>query len=177
MLTNVSHNPSVTCVSVFACVQWSTTAVRRPSKRESGGREPSSVYRRPSRVRKDPSVRIKRHFTFITWFWNFNIYTIFWHYICVQELKIWCIFDVVCYLILNFAFYCAGTAIRHCDEHKGWLSPNLFNCTSVSFSKLKTLVRISHWPLTLTCDPHILTRVFMSAVGAFGAQHVFDGLR
>uniref|UniRef100_A0A671QP82 Cadherin EGF LAG seven-pass G-type receptor 2-like n=1 Tax=Sinocyclocheilus anshuiensis TaxID=1608454 RepID=A0A671QP82_9TELE len=32
-----------------------------------------------------------------------------------------------------------GTAIRHCDEHKGWLSPNLFNCTSVSFSKLKTL--------------------------------------
>ncbi|XP_067272650.1 cadherin EGF LAG seven-pass G-type receptor 2 [Pseudorasbora parva] len=32
-----------------------------------------------------------------------------------------------------------GTAIRHCDEHKGWLSPNLFNCTSVSFGKLKTL--------------------------------------
>uniref|UniRef100_A0A8C2IY92 Cadherin, EGF LAG seven-pass G-type receptor 2 n=1 Tax=Cyprinus carpio TaxID=7962 RepID=A0A8C2IY92_CYPCA len=32
-----------------------------------------------------------------------------------------------------------GTAIRHCDEHKGWLSPNLFNCTSVSFSELKTL--------------------------------------
>uniref|UniRef100_A0A672MRU0 Cadherin, EGF LAG seven-pass G-type receptor 2 n=1 Tax=Sinocyclocheilus grahami TaxID=75366 RepID=A0A672MRU0_SINGR len=32
-----------------------------------------------------------------------------------------------------------GTAIRHCDEHKGWLPPNLFNCTSVSFSKLKTL--------------------------------------
>ncbi|XP_077101784.1 cadherin EGF LAG seven-pass G-type receptor 2-like [Siphateles boraxobius] len=32
-----------------------------------------------------------------------------------------------------------GTAIRHCDEHKGWLSPNLFNCTSLSFSALKTL--------------------------------------
>uniref|UniRef100_A0A665TR40 Cadherin EGF LAG seven-pass G-type receptor 2 n=1 Tax=Echeneis naucrates TaxID=173247 RepID=A0A665TR40_ECHNA len=32
-----------------------------------------------------------------------------------------------------------GTAIRHCDEHKGWLPPNLFNCTSVTFSKLKTL--------------------------------------
>uniref|UniRef100_A0AAY4BCD1 Cadherin EGF LAG seven-pass G-type receptor 2 n=1 Tax=Denticeps clupeoides TaxID=299321 RepID=A0AAY4BCD1_9TELE len=32
-----------------------------------------------------------------------------------------------------------GTAIRHCDEHKGWLPPNLFNCTSVSFIKLKTL--------------------------------------
>uniref|UniRef100_A0A665TIT5 Cadherin, EGF LAG seven-pass G-type receptor 2 n=1 Tax=Echeneis naucrates TaxID=173247 RepID=A0A665TIT5_ECHNA len=33
-----------------------------------------------------------------------------------------------------------GTAIRHCDEHKGWLPPNLFNCTSVTFSKLKTLL-------------------------------------
>ncbi|KAG9353110.1 hypothetical protein JZ751_017686 [Albula glossodonta] len=32
-----------------------------------------------------------------------------------------------------------GTAIRHCDEHKGWLPPNLFNCTSVSFAKLKTI--------------------------------------
>uniref|UniRef100_A0A6Q2YZ44 Cadherin EGF LAG seven-pass G-type receptor 2 n=1 Tax=Esox lucius TaxID=8010 RepID=A0A6Q2YZ44_ESOLU len=31
-----------------------------------------------------------------------------------------------------------GTAIRHCDEHKGWLPPNLFNCTSVSFTKLKS---------------------------------------
>ncbi|XP_031423976.1 cadherin EGF LAG seven-pass G-type receptor 2 isoform X2 [Clupea harengus] len=31
-----------------------------------------------------------------------------------------------------------GTAIRHCDEHKGWLPPNLFNCTSVTFTKLKT---------------------------------------
>lgn len=34
----------------------------------------------------------------------------------------------------------SGTAIRHCDEHKGWLPPNLFNCTSVTFSKLKALV-------------------------------------
>ncbi|KAK5610636.1 Cadherin EGF LAG seven-pass G-type receptor 2 [Crenichthys baileyi] len=32
-----------------------------------------------------------------------------------------------------------GTAIRHCDEHKGWLPPNLFSCTSVTFSKLKAL--------------------------------------
>ncbi|XP_055474077.1 cadherin EGF LAG seven-pass G-type receptor 2 isoform X2 [Psammomys obesus] len=30
-----------------------------------------------------------------------------------------------------------GTAVRHCDEHRGWLSPNLFNCTSVTFSELK----------------------------------------
>uniref|UniRef100_A0A3P9M048 Cadherin EGF LAG seven-pass G-type receptor 2 n=1 Tax=Oryzias latipes TaxID=8090 RepID=A0A3P9M048_ORYLA len=32
-----------------------------------------------------------------------------------------------------------GTAIRHCDEHKGWLPPNLFNCTSITFSALRTL--------------------------------------
>ncbi|XP_072569096.1 cadherin EGF LAG seven-pass G-type receptor 2 [Paramormyrops kingsleyae] len=32
-----------------------------------------------------------------------------------------------------------GTAIRHCDEHKGWLSPNLFNCTSLTFASLKTI--------------------------------------
>ncbi|XP_052329457.1 cadherin EGF LAG seven-pass G-type receptor 2-like isoform X4 [Oncorhynchus keta] len=32
-----------------------------------------------------------------------------------------------------------GTAVRHCDEHKGWLPPNLFNCTSVTFTKLKAL--------------------------------------
>uniref|UniRef100_A0A8C1NNH8 Cadherin, EGF LAG seven-pass G-type receptor 2 n=1 Tax=Cyprinus carpio TaxID=7962 RepID=A0A8C1NNH8_CYPCA len=52
-----------------------------------------------------------------------------------------------------------GTAIRHCDEHKGWLSPNLFNCTSVSFSELKTLVRISRKPLSIQRDPRILTCV------------------
>uniref|UniRef100_A0A2K5JYT5 Cadherin EGF LAG seven-pass G-type receptor 2 n=1 Tax=Colobus angolensis palliatus TaxID=336983 RepID=A0A2K5JYT5_COLAP len=30
-----------------------------------------------------------------------------------------------------------GTAVRHCDEHRGWLPPNLFNCTSITFSELK----------------------------------------
>ncbi|XP_059530723.1 cadherin EGF LAG seven-pass G-type receptor 2 isoform X1 [Myotis daubentonii] len=30
-----------------------------------------------------------------------------------------------------------GTAVRHCDEHRGWLPPNLFNCTSLTFSELK----------------------------------------
>ncbi|XP_053103347.1 cadherin EGF LAG seven-pass G-type receptor 2 isoform X2 [Hemicordylus capensis] len=30
-----------------------------------------------------------------------------------------------------------GTAVRHCDEHKGWLAPNLFNCTSLTFATLK----------------------------------------
>uniref|UniRef100_A0A8C3B035 Cadherin EGF LAG seven-pass G-type receptor 1 n=1 Tax=Cyclopterus lumpus TaxID=8103 RepID=A0A8C3B035_CYCLU len=31
------------------------------------------------------------------------------------------------------------TAIRHCNDEKGWLSPELFNCTTVSFSHLKKL--------------------------------------
>uniref|UniRef100_A0A8C1X319 Cadherin EGF LAG seven-pass G-type receptor 1b n=1 Tax=Cyprinus carpio TaxID=7962 RepID=A0A8C1X319_CYPCA len=31
----------------------------------------------------------------------------------------------------------SGTAIRHCSDDKGWLPPELFNCTSLSFSKLK----------------------------------------
>lgn len=33
-----------------------------------------------------------------------------------------------------------GTAVRHCDEHKGWLAPNLFNCTSLTFAELKSFV-------------------------------------
>ncbi|XP_014817040.1 PREDICTED: cadherin EGF LAG seven-pass G-type receptor 2-like, partial [Calidris pugnax] len=30
-----------------------------------------------------------------------------------------------------------GTAVRHCDEHKGWLPPNLFNCSSLAFAPLR----------------------------------------
>lgn len=37
-------------------------------------------------------------------------------------------------------FFPPGTAVRHCDEHRGWLPPNLFNCTSVTFSELKGFV-------------------------------------
>ncbi|KAM9320481.1 cadherin EGF LAG seven-pass G-type receptor 2 [Gastrophryne carolinensis] len=33
-----------------------------------------------------------------------------------------------------------GTAIRHCDEHRGWLPPNLSNCTSRSLIPLKGLL-------------------------------------
>ncbi|XP_036375616.1 cadherin EGF LAG seven-pass G-type receptor 1 [Megalops cyprinoides] len=29
-----------------------------------------------------------------------------------------------------------GTAIRHCSEEKGWLPPELFNCTTATFSEL-----------------------------------------
>ncbi|XP_076008243.1 cadherin EGF LAG seven-pass G-type receptor 1 isoform X2 [Genypterus blacodes] len=32
-----------------------------------------------------------------------------------------------------------GTAIRHCNDEKGWLSPEMFNCTTVSFSQLRKL--------------------------------------
>ncbi|XP_077356776.1 cadherin EGF LAG seven-pass G-type receptor 1 isoform X2 [Festucalex cinctus] len=32
-----------------------------------------------------------------------------------------------------------GTAIRHCSDEKGWLSPELFNCTTVSFAQLTKL--------------------------------------
>ncbi|XP_058272722.1 cadherin EGF LAG seven-pass G-type receptor 1 isoform X1 [Hemibagrus wyckioides] len=32
-----------------------------------------------------------------------------------------------------------GTAVRHCNDEKGWLPPELFNCTTVSFSQLKKL--------------------------------------
>ncbi|XP_077449680.1 cadherin EGF LAG seven-pass G-type receptor 1 isoform X2 [Stigmatopora argus] len=33
-----------------------------------------------------------------------------------------------------------GTAIRHCSDEKGWLSPELFNCTTASFAQLTKLV-------------------------------------
>nr|XP_009686574.1 PREDICTED: cadherin EGF LAG seven-pass G-type receptor 3 [Struthio camelus australis] len=33
-----------------------------------------------------------------------------------------------------------GTAVRHCDEEKGWLEPDLFNCTSPAFKELSTLL-------------------------------------
>ncbi|XP_039617017.1 cadherin EGF LAG seven-pass G-type receptor 1 isoform X2 [Polypterus senegalus] len=32
-----------------------------------------------------------------------------------------------------------GTAVRHCNEEKGWLRPELFNCTTITFSELKTM--------------------------------------
>uniref|UniRef100_A0A7N4PQZ0 Cadherin EGF LAG seven-pass G-type receptor 3 n=2 Tax=Sarcophilus harrisii TaxID=9305 RepID=A0A7N4PQZ0_SARHA len=33
-----------------------------------------------------------------------------------------------------------GAAIRHCDEEKGWLEPDLFNCTSPAFRELGLLL-------------------------------------
>lgn len=34
----------------------------------------------------------------------------------------------------------SGAAVRHCDEEKGWLEPDLFNCTSPAFKELSMLV-------------------------------------
>lgn len=33
-----------------------------------------------------------------------------------------------------------GNAVRHCSGEKGWLPPELFNCTTVSFVDLKAMV-------------------------------------
>ncbi|XP_056311409.1 cadherin EGF LAG seven-pass G-type receptor 1 isoform X2 [Danio aesculapii] len=32
-----------------------------------------------------------------------------------------------------------GTAVRHCNDEKGWLPPELFNCTTITFSHLKKM--------------------------------------
>ncbi|XP_057179691.1 cadherin EGF LAG seven-pass G-type receptor 1 isoform X2 [Triplophysa rosa] len=32
-----------------------------------------------------------------------------------------------------------GTAVRHCSDEKGWLPPELFNCTTMTFAQLKKL--------------------------------------
>lgn len=38
-------------------------------------------------------------------------------------------------------FVCAvGAAIRHCDVDRGWLEPDLYNCTSPAFVELNTAV-------------------------------------
>uniref|UniRef100_A0A803W489 Cadherin EGF LAG seven-pass G-type receptor 3 n=1 Tax=Ficedula albicollis TaxID=59894 RepID=A0A803W489_FICAL len=36
-----------------------------------------------------------------------------------------------------------GAAIRHCDEEKGWLEPDLFNCTSPAFKELSVLTELN----------------------------------
>ncbi|KAF7249804.1 Cadherin EGF LAG seven-pass G-type receptor 3 [Varanus komodoensis] len=33
-----------------------------------------------------------------------------------------------------------GAAVRHCDEERGWLEPDLFNCTSPAFKELSSLL-------------------------------------
>lgn len=36
---------------------------------------------------------------------------------------------------------CPGAAIRHCDVERGWLEPDLYNCTSPPFVELSAAVR------------------------------------
>lgn len=43
----------------------------------------------------------------------------------------------------------SGAAVRHCDEEKGWLEPDLFNCTSPAFKELSILVMPCCMPLSL----------------------------
>uniref|UniRef100_A0AAR2M2I0 Cadherin EGF LAG seven-pass G-type receptor 1 n=2 Tax=Pygocentrus nattereri TaxID=42514 RepID=A0AAR2M2I0_PYGNA len=38
----------------------------------------------------------------------------------------------------------SGTAVRHCSDENGWLPPELFNCTSHSFAKLRKEVEDIH---------------------------------
>uniref|UniRef100_A0A8C8JEY5 Cadherin EGF LAG seven-pass G-type receptor 1 n=1 Tax=Oncorhynchus tshawytscha TaxID=74940 RepID=A0A8C8JEY5_ONCTS len=37
-----------------------------------------------------------------------------------------------------------GTAIRHCNDEKGWLPPELFNCTTVTFTQLMKMNEEMH---------------------------------
>lgn len=42
----------------------------------------------------------------------------------------------------TFNFF-TGAAIRHCDVERGWLEPDLYNCTSPPFVELNIAVRCS----------------------------------
>ncbi|KAM4700821.1 cadherin EGF LAG seven-pass G-type receptor 2 isoform 2-T2 [Discoglossus pictus] len=57
-----------------------------------------------------------------------------------------------------------GTAIRHCDEHRGWLPPNLSNCTSHPFLPLKGLLE------TISRNISLLS----PALAQRGAQDLLD---
>ncbi|KAM7006039.1 cadherin EGF LAG seven-pass G-type receptor 2 isoform 2-T2 [Tautogolabrus adspersus] len=66
-----------------------------------------------------------------------------------------------------------GTAIRHCDEHKGWLPPNLFNCTSVTFSKLKALSEKFSRNVTLLDSGHVQQTAAMLANATLHTENYF----
>lgn len=38
------------------------------------------------------------------------------------------------------ALFSSGNAVRHCNIEKGWLPPELFNCTTNTFVDLKIMV-------------------------------------
>ncbi|KAM9369337.1 LOW QUALITY PROTEIN: cadherin EGF LAG seven-pass G-type receptor 2 [Phaethornis superciliosus] len=63
-----------------------------------------------------------------------------------------------------------GTALRHCDEHKGWLPPNLFNCSSLAFSNLRAWAeRLSReeWRLE-PAQSRLVARQLREATGVAG---------
>ncbi|KAE8623202.1 hypothetical protein XENTR_v10005537 [Xenopus tropicalis] len=47
-----------------------------------------------------------------------------------------------------------GTAVRHCDEHRGWLPADLSNCTSSAFITLKGLLDTVNKNLSLLGSAH-----------------------
>lgn len=66
-----------------------------------------------------------------------------------QRISRWvCIFTSVSFICLFWSpsnalvhLFLEGTAIRHCDGERGWLDPDLYNCTSPPFVELNTAVR------------------------------------
>ncbi|XP_069580139.1 cadherin EGF LAG seven-pass G-type receptor 2 [Brachyistius frenatus] len=66
-----------------------------------------------------------------------------------------------------------GTAIRHCDEHKGWLPPDLFNCTSFSFSQLKVLSETFFRNASLLDSGHVQQTAAMLANATVHADRFY----
>lgn len=64
---------------------------------------------------------------------------------------------VPCWLVQAWAnflkrlIFFTGAAIRHCDVERGWLEPDLYNCTSPPFVELNIAVRCSAVTEGLSC--------------------------
>lgn len=65
--------------------------------------------------------------------------------------------SVPCWLVQAWAnflkrlIFFTGAAIRHCDVERGWLEPDLYNCTSPPFVELNIAVRCSAVTEGLSC--------------------------
>lgn len=93
------------------------TDVQRPSLRESGGPGPSLTCLLQCPV---PKVLL----------------------VCTQWYKsTQMVVDMDAYNILLTPFFVhSGAAIRHCDVERGWMEPDLYNCTSPPFVELNAAV-------------------------------------
>ncbi|KAL4656773.1 cadherin EGF LAG seven-pass G-type receptor 1-like [Arapaima gigas] len=67
-----------------------------------------------------------------------------------------------------------GTAIRHCSDEKGWLPPELFNCTTVTFSQLRKLNEEMHRNETVM-DGQKSKRIARMLQNAIAHTHIFYG--